>query len=264
VFRLLAALAREGLGPQHPLTLLLGCFSKAAAISTSYPTLWMCVIDHIDQMADDQLSRGEAQEIRIKAYFYLIRVLRNNGNHFAAIQRCQELIQLCIATDGFRSFSANRARYNLAVNHCEAGNLEAAMEAYGEARKYLGTADCPYEGWVFAVFATNELAQLYEQEGNVDKAGEYYEEALVSFLQRGGNESSGALLMLKDLIDFHKRYGHEEQLGLVQIQYPACFALLLADRLDNLRLWVGRRVTTQASGGKKNRAWTWTSPIDIE
>lgn len=221
----------------------------------------MCVIDHIDQMADDQASRDEAQEIRIKAYFYLVRVLRNNGNHFAAIQRCQELIQLCITIDGFRSFSANRARYNLAVNHCEAGNLEAAMEAYDEARKYLRTADCPYEGWVFAAFATNELAQLHEQEGNIDKAGKYYEEALVGFLQCGGDESSGALLMLKDLIDFHKRYGHEEQLSRVQTQYSACCALLLAGRLDDVRLWVGRRVTTQASGGKKYRAWTRTSPI---
>lgn len=66
------------------------------------------------------------------------------------------------------------------------------MEAYEEARKYLGTADCPYEGWVFAVFATNELAQLYEQEGNIDKFGEYYEEALVGFIQCGGDESSTA------------------------------------------------------------------------
>ncbi|KAF1961744.1 hypothetical protein CC80DRAFT_197093 [Byssothecium circinans] len=133
-------------------------------------------------MADQQVSGSEAQEIRIKAHFYLIRVLRNNGNHFAAIQRCQELIQLCIAINGFHSFSANRARYNLAVNHCEAGNLEAAVAAYDEARKCLGTVDFPSEGWVFAVFATNELAQLYEEEGNIDKAGKYYEEALVFFL----------------------------------------------------------------------------------
>jgi tetratricopeptide (TPR) repeat protein len=261
VFPFLATLARNTLGQQHPLTLLLDCFSKAAAISKSYPILWICVIDHIDQMADEQLARGEAQELRIKAYFYLVRVLRNNKDHFAAVQRCQELIHICIATDGFRSFSANRARYNLAVNYCEAGNVKAAMEAYDETRKYLGTADCPYEGWVFAVFATNELAQLYEQEGNLDKAGKYYEEALVSFLRREGDESSGALLMLKDLVDFHKRFSHEEQLARIQIQYHAMDALISAGRLDDVRLWVGCRVTTQASGGKKNRAWTWTSPI---
>jgi hypothetical protein len=53
------------------------------------------------------------------------------------------------------------------------------------------------------VFATDELAQLYEQEGDIHKAGEYYEEALMSFLQYGGDRSSGALLMLKDLISFH-------------------------------------------------------------
>jgi len=134
------------------------------------------------------------------------------------------------------------------------------MEAYDETRKYLGTADCPYEGWVFAVFATNELAQLYEQEGDIYKAGEYYEEALVGFLQLGGDESSGALLMLKDLISFHNCYGHKQQLGWVKIKYTACCALLSAGRLDE-RLWVGPRVTSQASGGKRYRAWTWTSPI---
>lgn len=63
MFRFLAALARERLGPQHPLTILLGCFSKAAAISTSYPTLWTCLIDRIDQMANNQVSRGVAEEI---------------------------------------------------------------------------------------------------------------------------------------------------------------------------------------------------------
>ncbi|KAI4157739.1 MAG: hypothetical protein LQ342_008038 [Letrouitia transgressa] len=212
-------------------------------------------------MADEQYSRGEAQEIRIKAEFYLVGALAKNGNSFAATQRSQELIQLCVAIDGVRSFAANHARYSLAVTLCEAGNLGAAMEAYDKARKYLGTANCPYEGWIFAVFATNELAQLYEQEGNIDKAGKYYEEALVDFAQRGGDESSGALLMLKDLIDFHERYGHEEQLGRVKIQYPASCTLLSAGRLDEVRLWVGPRVTTMARRGKKYRAWAWMSPI---
>lgn len=261
VFRFLAACARDWLSPEHPLTLLLGCFSKAAAISMSYPTLWTCVINHIDQMADEQYLKGEAQEIRIKAEFYLIGALARNGNSFAATQRSQELIQLCVAIDGVHSFTANRARYSLAKTLCNAGNLEAAIEAYDEARKYLGTADCPYKGWIFAVFATNELAQLYEQEGNIHKAGKYYEEALVGFLQRGGDESSGALLMLKDLIGFHERYGHEEQLARVKIQYPASYALLSAGRLDEVRLWVGPRVTTAAGRGKKYRAWFWMSPI---
>ncbi|KAI4157740.1 MAG: hypothetical protein LQ342_008039 [Letrouitia transgressa] len=48
VFRFMAAYARDWLGPEHPLTLLLGCFSKSAATSTSYPTLWTCVVNHID------------------------------------------------------------------------------------------------------------------------------------------------------------------------------------------------------------------------
>ncbi|TGJ86610.1 hypothetical protein E0Z10_g2172 [Xylaria hypoxylon] len=229
--------------------------------SKSYPTIWLCVIDHIDRMADDYISRAEAQSIRIKAYFYLVRVLRNNGYHSAAIQRCQELIQLCIAIDGIRSFSANRARYNLGVNLCEAGNPNAAIAAYKEARKYRGEADFPSDGWVFAVFASSEIAQLPEQEGCIDKAGKYYEEALLGFTQCGGDGSSGALLMLKDLLEFHDRHDLMESSIRVADQYPASYALLQDGRLDDVREWVGRQVTTQASGGKLNRAWTWTSSI---
>lgn len=261
VFKYLAAESGKKLGQQHPLTHLLAGFAQAAAISTSYPTLWTCIIERIDELADDQVSRSESQQIRIKAYFYLVRVLRNNSNYFAAVERCKELIQLCITVDGIRSFSANRARYNLAVNHCEAGNLDDAMEAYEEAEKYLGTMNCPNDGWIFAVFATNERAQLYEQKGNIEKAGECYEQALVRFLQFGGDESSGAILMLKDLVDFHGRHDNEGELSCVRKQYPACYAALISGVLDNPQHWVGRRVTTQASGGKSNRAWTWTSPI---
>ncbi|KAK0613665.1 hypothetical protein B0T14DRAFT_526686 [Immersiella caudata] len=263
VFKFLSSEAGRGLGLQHPLTLLLGCFAEAAAISTSYPTLWIVIIDHIDRIADDSdpISRSEAQQIRIKAYFYLVRVLRNNACHSQAIQRCQELIQLCIAIDGTRSFSANRARYNLAVNHCEAGDIQSAMEAYQEARKHLGTKESLSDGWVFAVFASSELAQLHEQEGDMAKASECYEEALVNFLKCGGDESSGALLMLKDLIEFHERMDNKEQLERIRKQYPACWTALEMGGLDDARHWVGRRVTTQASGGKKWRAWTWTSPI---
>ena len=263
VFKFLSREAGNELGVQHPLTLLLGCFAEAAAISTSYPTLWTVIIDHIDRIADDSdpVSRSEAQQIRIKAYFYLVRVLRNNARHSEAIQRCQELIQLCIAIDGTRSFSANRARYNLAVNHCEAGDLPSAVEAYRETRKYLGTRDSPSDGWIFAVFASSELAQLHEQLVEMEKASEYYEEALVSFLECGGDESTGALLMLNDLFDFHKRMDNQEQVERIMKQYPACWTASKTGGLDDVQRWVGRRVTTQASGGKKWRAWTWTSPI---
>ena len=263
VFKFLSREAGKQLGLQHPLALLLGCFAQAAAISKSYPTLWTVIIDHIDRIADDSdpASRSEAQQIRIKAYFYLVRVLRNNGHYFQAIQRCQELIQLCIAIDGTRSFLANRARYNLAINHCEASDLQSAMAAYREVRKHLGTKDSPSDGWVFAVFASSELAQLHEEEEEMDKAAKYYEEALVSFLECGGDESSGALLMLKDLIEFHERMDNKEQIKRVKRQYPACCTALEMGGLDDARHWVGRRVTTQASGGKKWRAWTWTSPI---
>ncbi|KAI1123713.1 hypothetical protein F5Y10DRAFT_285815 [Nemania abortiva] len=139
VFRFLAGSAAQKLGSRHPLALLLGCFAQTAVIGPSYPTTWSCVINHVDRMADDESSRAETQSIRIKAYFYLIRVLRNNGDYCTAIQRCHELIRPYIAIDGTRSFSANRARYNLGVNHCEAGNPDAVIEAYEEARKYRGT-----------------------------------------------------------------------------------------------------------------------------
>ncbi|KAK0658066.1 hypothetical protein B0T16DRAFT_402953 [Cercophora newfieldiana] len=263
VFKFLSSEAGKQLGVQHPLAILLGCFAQAAAVSKSYPTLWTVIIDHIDRIADDSdpTSRSEAQQIRIKAYFYLVRVLRNNGMHVQAIQRCQELIQLCIAIDGTRSFSANRARYNLAVNHCEARDFSSAMAAYKETCKYLGTRDSPFDGWIFGVFALSELAQLYEQEGEMEKAAEHYEEALVKFLEYGGDESSGALLMLKDLIEFLERMDQLEQLERVKKQYPACCTALEMGGLDEPRQWVGRRVTTQASGGKKWRSWTWTSPI---
>jgi tetratricopeptide (TPR) repeat protein len=261
VFRFLTASAAQKLGPQHPLVLLLSCFAQAAAISPSYPTIWSCVIDHIDHMADDKVPRAEAQSIRIKAYFYLIRVLRNNGNHCAAIQRCHELIQLCIAIDGTRAFSTNRARYNLGVNYCEAGNQDAAITAYEEARKYRGTADAPHDGWVFAVFASSEIAQLCEQKGDIAKASEYYEEALLGFTQCGGDSSSGALLMLKDLLEFHERHNHVDTLTQIAENYPACYSLLKGGRLDDDQRWVGCRVTTQASRGKVARAWTWTSPM---
>ncbi|KAK1750192.1 hypothetical protein QBC47DRAFT_394768 [Echria macrotheca] len=263
VFKYLTSEAGKRLGVLHPLTLLLDCFTQQASISIAYPTLWQCVIEHIDQITDasDSQARIEAQQIRIKAYFYLVRVLRNTGRYDDAILRCKELISLCVHTDGARSFSANRARYNLAVNYCEAGDIHAAMEAYGEARKWLGTRDCPDEGWVFSVFASSELAQLYEQEGDVAKAAELYEEALVPFLEIEGDSSSGALLMLKDLLDFYKRLGNREQLNRIYSQYPACCAVLESGALNDARRCVGRRVTTQASGGKKRRPWTWTSPI---
>jgi hypothetical protein len=67
--------------------------------------------------------------------------------------------------------------------------------------------------------------------------------------------------MLKDLVESHKRHDNDGELARVQKQYPACSAALEARVLDHPQYWVGRRVTTQASGGKKNRAWTWTSPI---
>jgi tetratricopeptide (TPR) repeat protein len=162
VFKYLAAVSGKRLGQQHPLTHLLACFGQAAAISTFYPTLWSCIIDHIDQLADGQVSQSESQQIRIKAYFYLVRVLRNNRDYFAAVERCKELIQLCITVDGMRSFSANRARYNLAVDHCEAGNMDNAMEAYEEAEKYLRRINSSNDGWIFAIFATSERAQRYE------------------------------------------------------------------------------------------------------
>jgi tetratricopeptide (TPR) repeat protein len=259
VFRFLATLALQKLGALHPLTLLLGCFSKGEAISTSYPTLWKFVIGHIGKMTDERTK--EAQKIRIKAYSYLVRVLRNNGEYSEAIQWCEDLIRLCMVTDGCGSFSANRAIYNLAVNHCEAGNVKAAMETYYAARKYLRTTDSPYEGWVFAVFAINELAQLYEQNGNKDEACKHYEEAVMEFIQCEGVQSSGALLMLKDLIEFCERHGYKARLDQVKIKYAQSCTLLSAGRLDDVRLWVGRPVTTQASGGKMHRFWTWTSPL---
>jgi hypothetical protein len=43
------------------------------------------------------------------------------------------------------------------------------MAAYREARKYQGTRDCPYDGWVFAAFASSELPQLLEQGGEMEK-----------------------------------------------------------------------------------------------
>ncbi|KAL2018123.1 hypothetical protein VTK56DRAFT_1253 [Thermocarpiscus australiensis] len=202
-----------------------------------------------------------AQQIRIKAYFYLVRVLRSNGWHDGAVRRCEERIQLCITVDGARSFSANRARYDLTVNHCEARDLPSAKAAYRDAREYLGTEDLPCDGWVFAMFASSELAQLLEQEEKMDKAGEFYEEALLNFLRFGGDESSGALLMLKDLIEFHERLQNQEQLDRIKRQYPACCTSLEMGGLDNAQHCVGRRVTTQASGGKRWQAWTWTSPI---
>jgi hypothetical protein len=55
------------------------------------------------------------------------------------------------------------------VNYCEIGDLQSAMAAYREARKYQGTRDCPYDGWVFAAFASSELPQLLEQEGEMEK-----------------------------------------------------------------------------------------------
>jgi hypothetical protein len=132
VFKYLAAESGKRLGQQHPLTHLLACFEQAAAISTSYPTLWSCIIDHIDQLADDQVSRGESQQIRIKAYFYLLRVLRNNRDYFAAVERCKELIQLCIAVDGMRLFSANRA-----ISQSIIAKQAIWMMLYEETEKYL-------------------------------------------------------------------------------------------------------------------------------
>lgn len=262
VFRYLSREAGKKLGLQHPLTLLLGRFSQAAAVSTSYPALWTCIINHTDRIADDAdgAPRGEARQIRIKAYFYLVRVLRNNGRHDEAIRRCEELIQLCITVDGACSFSANQARYNLAVNHCEAGDLPSAKAAYRDAREYLGTKDRPCDGWVFAVFASSELAQLLEQEGEIDKAGEFYEKALLNFLRFGGDESSGALLMLKDFIEFHERLQYQEQLDGIKRRCPACSMSLEMGGLNDAQHWVGCRVTTRTSGGKKWRAWTWASP----
>ncbi|KAI0535032.1 hypothetical protein GGR58DRAFT_519713 [Xylaria digitata] len=262
VFHFLEHSAQQKLGPRHPLVVLLGCFAKAAAISKSYPTIWSCVIDHIDRMADNEISQAEAQRTRITVYIFLVRILRNNGNYSAAIQRCQELIQICITVNGLRSLSANRARYNLGVCYCEAGKPYAAIAAYEEARKYRGTVDAPYDGWIFSVFASSEIAQLYEQEGCIDQAGKYYEEAMLEFTRYGGDGSFGALLMLKDLLEFHERHGHKEASARAIDQYPAYYALLRDGRLDDGPQGSGRRqITTQMTRGKSSREWTWSLPI---
>lgn len=261
VFRFLAASARQQLGVLHPLAIMLGFFSQAAAISPFYPMVWLCIIERIDKMTLDPTAQAEVKYLRIKAYFYLIRVLRNNANYYEAIRRSEELIQLCITVDGVRSYSANRARFNLAVNYCEQGNIFQAMEVYEQTRQYQGIGEDWHDGWVFAVFATSELAQLYEQFGQFAMAACYYEEAVLKFLLYEGYQSSGALLMLKDLKDFYERQHNLEELNRLREQYSASWGLLLAGRLDDQRNLIGCRVTSQAVKGKQNRAWTWTSPI---
>lgn len=96
MFRYMTAVVSHKLRERHPLTHLLGGFVMAAAISTSYPALWTCISDRIDQVSDDQGSAGreKTQQIRIKAYFYLVRVLRSNGNIFqgAALPRADTAV----------------------------------------------------------------------------------------------------------------------------------------------------------------------------